>query len=413
MRDQLVLRASFDRSDTKRLATVEYYATAMEPAKSVLNWAIVLWIVILGGNLLRLSPVAAQSQSAPCSTPTRQEGLCVAIQRCRNIYNIVQNPTPPSTGIANYIKRAACTLTGVERSVCCQPAEVVPAATVATGKTNLLPTDCGQSVNDRIAFGNVTKVFSYPWMALLRYNQNGEIIDGCGGSLISKRYVLTAAHCLKTRSTLQLVQVRLGEHTRNQEIDCNIYRDKNGEEIERDCADPAEDYEIESFEIHPEYNRPKYSNDIGLIRLRRDVEPKYHIRPICLPVTPELQSKQFERYIVTGWGTTENQAASEVLLEAVIPRVNNGECQQRMAENRLNVQLSDRQMCAGGEARVDTCRGDSGGPLGFYTEYNKGARFVQFGVVSAGVESCGKKSIPGIYCRVGSYMDWILNTIKP
>ncbi|XP_055526532.1 serine protease grass-like [Wyeomyia smithii] len=384
----------------------------MEPVKNVVGRSIVFWIVILGSSL-RLSPVAAQSSSAPCLTPTRQDGLCVAIQRCRNIYNIVQNPTPPSAGIANYIKRAACTLPGVERSVCCQPPEVVPEVTSQVEKTNLLPTDCGQSVNDRIAFGNVTKVFSYPWMALLRYNQNGEIIDGCGGSLISNRYVLTAAHCLKTRSTLKIDHVRLGEHTRNQEEDCNIFKDKNGEEIERDCAEPVEDFSIESFEVHPEYNRPKYSNDIGLIRLARVVNFKYHIRPICLPAIPALRSKQFERYIVTGWGTTENQVGSQVLLEAVIPRVSNEDCAQKMTQNRLSVQLSDKQMCAGGESLVDTCRGDSGGPLGFYTEYNKGARFVQFGVVSVGVDSCGKKSVPGIYCRVGSYMDWILDNMKP
>ncbi|XP_058811606.1 serine protease grass-like [Topomyia yanbarensis] len=377
---------------------------SLVPRRSLICWVLTFGVLWLSSKV--------QAQSAPCTTPTRQDGLCVAIHRCRNIYDIVQNPTPPPIGIANYIKRAACTLPGVERAICCQPQEVVPEPTISSAKIDLLPKECGQSVTDRIAFGNVTQVFSYPWMALLRYNQNGEIIDGCGGSLINNRYVLTAAHCLKTRSTLKLVQVRLGEHTRNQDIDCNIYKDKYGEEIERDCAEPVEDYQVESFEIHPDYNRPKYSNDIGLIRLDRDVVVKYHIRPICLPVTPQLRLKQFERYIVTGWGTTENQTGSQVLLEATVPRVNNDECQQTMLQNRLNVQLSDKQMCAGGSGKVDTCRGDSGGPLGFSTDLN-GPRFIQFGVVSAGVDSCGKKNVPGIYCRVGSYMDWILDTIRP
>lgn len=128
-------------------------------------------------------------------------------------------------------------------------------------------------------------------------------------------------------------------------------------------------------------------------------------------MTAELRSKQFDRYVVTGWGTTENQTGSDVLLEAILPRVSNADCQQKMTENRLNVALSDKQMCAGGEKLVDTCRGDSGGPLGFSTNYN-GARFVQFGIVSAGVNTCGQKSVPGIYCRVASYMDWILQNIR-
>lgn len=68
--------------------------------------------------------------------------------------------------------------------------------------------------------------------------------------------------------------VVLGEHTKNQEMDCNIYNDKFGKEIERDCADPIEVFGIDKFIVHPDYNRPKYSNDIALIRLNRDVVMK-------------------------------------------------------------------------------------------------------------------------------------------
>lgn len=377
-------------------------------------------VLICAIAVLSLCHYAVKAQSAPCTTPTRQPGTCVAIERCRNIWNIVNNPTPPSTGIANYINRAACTLPNVKRSICCQPAEVAPEPTtvsppVSAGSwthrnLNLLPRDCGLTVNDRIAFGNVTKVFEYPWMAILRYDYNGAITDGCGGSVINKRYILTAAHCVKTRSTMPLHSVVLGEHTKGQDEDCNIYNDKNGKEIERDCADPIETFGVESFVVHPDYNRPKYSNDIALVRLDRDVVMKDHIRPICLPVTSALQKTTSDKYIVTGWGTTEEKVGSNVMLQANVPYVSIPECQRKMNENRLNIQLTDKQMCAGGIDRVDTCKGDSGGPLGFSANYN-GARFMQFGVVSLGVNSCGEKSVPGIYCRVAAYMDWILDNM--
>uniref|UniRef100_A0A4Y0BEW0 CLIP domain-containing serine protease n=1 Tax=Anopheles funestus TaxID=62324 RepID=A0A4Y0BEW0_ANOFN len=237
------------------------------------------------------------SQEDPkCETPTKSDGFCVSIERCRNIHSIVTSPTPPPRGVQNYINRAACTQPGVERSVCCQPLEIIPKPVTTTTTTtrappvnipvqtgtglvmtvgvepdssttldwSLLPTmDCGTITINRIAHGNATRVFEYPWMVLLRYLSNGNLQDGCGGSLINNRYVLTAAHCIKTSSRLQLAKVRLGEHDKRQHEDCHVYSDG---EIE--CADPAIDVDIESTITHHNYNRPiKFLHDIGLIRM--------------------------------------------------------------------------------------------------------------------------------------------------
>ncbi|XP_053672270.1 serine protease easter-like [Anopheles nili] len=372
------------------------------------------------------------------------DGFCVSIERCRNIYSIVNSPTPPSRGIQNYIKKAACTLPEVERSVCCQPMEVVPASTTTSTTTtttsapnvivpvktgtgpvimigsepdpgatlnwSMLPTtSCGTITINRIAHGNATRVFEFPWMALLRYESNGELSDRCGGSLINNRYVLTAAHCVRTSSSIKLVKVRLGEHDKTKEIDCHVYSDG-----EQDCADAAYDVDIESMVVHKEYNRPiKFRHDIALIRMVREIDFSDSVKPICLPVNEDTRRKVLPRYIITGWGTTEQQALSDLLLQAIVDHVPIPECQQKMNENFLYVNLADEwQMCAAGKNLVDSCQGDSGGPLGFSVNV-AGSRFVQFGIVSAGVKSCGKESVPGIYTRVTSYMNWIVANMQP
>lgn len=68
------------------------------------------------------------------------------------------------------------------------------------------------------------------------------------------------------------LDVLLGGHDEGKDPDCNIHRDNDG--IDPDCATLTEQYGIVSFEAHPQYNQPKHSNDIGLIRLNRDVTLK-------------------------------------------------------------------------------------------------------------------------------------------
>lgn len=65
----------------------------------------------------------------------------------------------------------------------------------------LTPEDgCGISnaTHHRVVGGVDAQVGAWPWMALLGYKDRvGEVGFKCGGSLITKRHVLTAAHCIR------------------------------------------------------------------------------------------------------------------------------------------------------------------------------------------------------------------------
>jgi len=114
---------------------------------------------------------------------------------------------------------------------------------------------------------------------------------------------------------------------------------------------------------------------------------------------------------VTGWGATELGLRSQVLLKASLPLVTNELCIE-IVRNQIGTHIWHKQICAGGEVNVDSCGGDSGGPLQAFGKYNgTSVRMIQHGVVSYGLLACGTEGVPGIYTRVAYYIDWILDTM--
>lgn len=117
---------------------------------------------------------------------------------------------------------------------------------------------------------------------------------------------------------------------------------------------------------------------------------------------------------MTGWGATELGPRSQDLLQIRIPLMTNEQCTDVY---RGTVEITYKQICAGGLDMIDSCGGDSGGPLqspGLYSvlDVRNKARMIQYGIVSYGLKQCGTVGYPGVYTSIGYYMDWILNTIR-
>lgn len=274
-------------------------------------------------------------------------------------------------------------------------------------KLKLLPRYCGLAVASSGIQGSSTKLFEYPWIAALQYDHDGDIQHGCSGSLINNRYVLTAAHCLTNKTDSQLFNVRLGEFDKSQYIDCDVHDAEDG--VEKDCAEPAEDYGVESITIHPDYHQESFRNDIGLIRLNRDVTMHDNTSPICLPVTSSLRSSTIPKYIGTGWGTCANQTGANTLQSSDLTAVDTVECNRAVSNDQAGARVSETQTCATRFKGMDI-----GGALGAVMSHSHaGQKFVQFGIASGAVDSCAREGVPGVYTRVASYMEWILDTINP
>ncbi|XP_063709203.1 proclotting enzyme [Culicoides brevitarsis] len=262
---------------------------------------------------------------------------------------------------------------------------------VQSGFENFVdPEDCGQQeVNSgRIVGGKKAQSGEWPWMAAIFLHGSKRTEFWCGGSLIGKKYILTAAHC--TRDSRQRpfaanqFTVRLG--------DIDLLSDKE------DSAPIT--IKVKEVRAHPSFSRVGFYNDIAILVLEENVRKNKYVIPLCLP-QPTLKKARLpgRRATVVGWGTTYyGGKESNVQRQALLPIWRNEDC------NRAYFQpITDNFLCAGySEGGVDACQGDSGGPLMMEID----GRWTQLGIVSFG-NKCGEPSYPGVYTRVSEYMDWI------
>ncbi|XP_068234777.1 chymotrypsin B-like [Palaemon carinicauda] len=218
------------------------------------------------------------------------------------------------------------------------------------------------------------QVVVYPTILNVRYL--------CGGSIIKKRWILTAAHCFYDG---------YGRKAGQNDIEVGY----GSSDIYLMTVVRARRYIV-----HENYDRFTQDNDIALIELPSDLnyESDNAIQPICLAEESDITDGI--KAVAAGWGTTAYLVGSTVtqLREVALDVIPMNEC-ARLAILPTN---SSTVLCALTNYK-DTCQGDSGGPL---IVQNCPNRWVQIGIVSYGDE-CAKPNSPGVYTRVPAYRNWI------
>ncbi|XP_012285284.1 serine protease easter-like [Orussus abietinus] len=359
-----------------------------------------------------------------CYSPTRQPGQCIGIRECPPLLSLLQSrPLNPQN--VDFLRQSQCGFEGRDPKVCCVDprSNTGNVPTTTSGATDeqkqdvqskvnlqdhpLLPKECGRDLSQRIVGGEKAGIDEFPWMALLEYDKPNGRVTACGGVLISDRYVLTAAHCLKGKDlprTWRLSSVRLGEYNTETEHDCIA----DGEDSQV-CADDPISVGIEEHIAHEDYVPQSRDQrfDIALLRLTRSVSFTNFIKPICLPSDESLGPK----LVVAGWGKTETKTESNIKLKLTLPLADGAECNRTYGN--AGVRLGGGQICAGGQRGKDSCRGDSGGPLmSFQRSFDGTGRWAVVGIVSFGPSPCGMQGWPGVYTKVDDYTPWVLRNLR-
>ncbi|XP_053687596.1 serine protease grass-like [Sabethes cyaneus] len=267
------------------------------------------------------------------------------------------------------------------------------------------PRNCGVYIPTGDRYSIEAKVFEFPWMAILRHDTRGFV---CAGTLINKRYVLSAVHCFRGHEYMPN-QVRLGEHTIGRDLDCNAGDGDNSTFVSEDCALPVRDYGIICIIRHPAYEFKKRSANIALVRVSEDIIFQDHIQPICLPLTANLRQYQPAKFFTSGWGfhsKSTDDKSSSVLRKGTVTVSDRSLCRDSQS-----APIADDQLCvAGGPAFARNCAIDSGGPLGYGGNLH-GTRFILFGIYTHTLGIYCSDS-PMVYTNVSTHMNWILANME-
>uniref|UniRef100_A0A182XXM3 Uncharacterized protein n=1 Tax=Anopheles stephensi TaxID=30069 RepID=A0A182XXM3_ANOST len=197
----------------------------------------------------------------------------------------------------------------------------------------------------------------------------------------------------------------MGEYDKSTMTDC---AQVDGQSV---CAPPVQILRIESLIVHTGFNKPRYANDIALIRLRdRADTSRSNVKPICLPVTNELRSSKPTRYTLTAWASGSR---GNVLERSQRELVESVECQKLYTDKSVTLEKTTRQICIKQQQESGSrCNfPSSAAPLQVVQQVQGKSRYVLYGVLSYGPKNCSAL-YPDVYTNVASYMDWILENIQ-
>lgn len=223
--------------------------------------------------------------------------------------------------------------------------------------------------------GHETKPHSRPYMVYLKvYDKEPFSPKRCGGFLIQKDVVLTAAHCYG-----RTINVTLGAH--------NIQHKEDSQQV----------ILVNKSILHPNYDPRIFSNDIMLLKLASKARITKAVKTLSLPRS-RSKLRPGQLCSVAGWGQMKLRSKfPDKLQEALLQVWVDEKCESLFGYYNRTIQI-----CAGDpKAEKATFKGDSGGPLVCNN-------------VAQGIVNYGKNNglPPQVFTRISSFLPWIKKTLR-
>ena len=166
-------------------------------------------------------------------------------------------------------------------------------------------------------------MLQWPWMVSFGYiNDQNEWKHFCGGTIISDRIIITAAHCLALVNDKMFIEhpdipsntkllIRAGDEYLNTPEPGDHY---------------ARTYEADAYKIHPKYNSQNF--DVALVATNQTIEFNKLTKPICMPESSSEsgQNRWGNAGRFNGWGLDDdfeiriNDSLKDLTMQVLHPK---------------------------------------------------------------------------------------------
>ncbi|XP_034023445.1 elastase-1-like [Thalassophryne amazonica] len=227
----------------------------------------------------------------------------------------------------------------------------------------------------------VASANAWPWQVSLQYKSGGTFYHTCGGTLVRKGWVMTAAHCVHSSRTWQVV---LGDH--------DLYSHSGREQFKK----------VSRVIIHPRWNPIDVYNgyDIALLQLDSEATLNSYVQLATLPPSGQILPNNYPCY-QTGWSRlSPGGSLNSKLMQAFLLLVDHQTCTR---PDWWGSNVKATMVCAGGPVDCK-CANDSGAPLTCQVN----GQYYAYGISCLmPFSSCNILTKPRLFTRVSAYIQWM------